>query len=190
MPTYIIHIVFVLIIAALNIGIMILWRQKKDKKTEGSILDNGISNTEETDIASGIETSESFKNLDFSFLKLQANRWVDRHPEAKIEKIVLYRYASSLQKHLKGNVPSKYFVVFEAPENANTNELELDTEYYQTVKDGYKGLMCSDFNEVYKDPPTDKNFKNEWIFFVKKPSDVLSSSVMVDEPFWVLRPGK
>lgn len=132
--------------------------------------------------------AESFKDLDYGQLKIQSQRWVDRHHETKIEKVILYRQASLFQKYLKGNVPSKYFVVFETPENTNTDELESDTEHYQTVKKVYRGLMCADFNEVYKNPPPGENFKYEWNFFVKKPSEVLPSDVMIDEPFWILYP--
>jgi len=131
---------------------------------------------------------ESFKDLDYGQLKVQSQRWVDRYHGAKIEEVILYRQASLFQKHFKGSIPSKYFVVFETPENANTDELELDTEYYQTVKDGYKGLMCADFNEVYKIPPIEENFKNEWNFFVKKPAKEMPIDVMANEPFWVLYP--
>jgi len=85
-------------------------------------------------------------------------------------------------------VPSKYFVVFEVPANINTDELESDTEYFETVPQGFKGLMCADFGEVYQNQPPPDGFKDEWTFFVKKPSKELPADVMVNEPFWVLYP--
>lgn len=156
-----------------------------------SMIEQWLFKTE--DIEEYIKTrnkipGESFKNLDMSFLKLQAKRWVDRHSEAKIERVVLYRQASLFQKHLNGNVPSKYFVAFEVSANSNTDELESDTEYYETVPQGFKGLMGADFVEVYQNQPPPNDFKNEWTFFVKKPSNELPADVMVNEPFWVLYP--
>lgn len=49
--------------------------------------------------------------------------------------------------------------------------------------------MASNFNEVYKTPPSDSSFKKEWEFFVLGPQEELPLQVMKDEPFWILHPG-
>ncbi len=136
----------------------------------------------------------SFKGLDAASLRTQAKRWVKSYSKAGIQRIVLYRYASRYQESLGENIPSKYFVVFETLTGSMPKELESAeklksaTEYYQTVKKRYLGLMSDDFKEVYKTPPSGDSFKDEWTFFVKKPSDELAIGVITDEPSWVLYP--
>jgi len=127
-----------------------------------------------------------FKDLDVNELKVQAKRWAEKYPEASIKKIILYRYSSNYQVELSDIVPTKYLVVFEVPENSNPDCLETATEYYQTASKEYLAFIGSDFDRVYQDSIAGRNFKKDWMFYVKRPTGEFPLGIKIDEPNIVL----
>ena len=132
--------------------------------------------------------SEIFKSLDINPLKLHARRWLTKYPEALIQKIVLYRSSHLNHQGYLGPISAKYFVAFAVPEGSDSTRLATATQYYQTAGIDYLDLMASDFNEVYKSPPTGDGFKKEWEFYVLRQQEAFPLQVMKDEPSIELYP--
>jgi len=119
-----------------------------------------------------------FPELNLQNLKLRTEkRWIKKYPEAKIQRVVLYRYSSMYQKYADGSIPTtKYGIVFEVPFDNDPNSpeetykgLERDTEYYVAGPrtEPYRKLITPDFTGVYKNPPREVN-RWEWNFFVRR----------------------
>jgi len=60
--------------------------------------------------------SKFFPRLNIDVLKIHAERWDARWPDVPIDRIILYNYASELQKYADEPIKyKKYAVVFEVP---------------------------------------------------------------------------
>jgi len=141
------------------------------------------------------DNSKYFPRLNIDVLKVHAERWAKRWPDVPIDRIILYNYASELQKHSDDPIKyKKYAVVFEisivdklrvltpkgqfrydyavasgiiTPEPYY--EFEKDIEYNTSIDQDkkYKALITEDFTNVYWEKPDDE-FRREWVFIPRK----------------------
>ena len=137
--------------------------------------------------------SEYFQRLNFSELKLQAQRWANQYPTVPIERIELYRYSSKFKKYFKGKLAIKYAIIFfvssaetvfeSAVDYCNLTlddlsfceiskiwdedafkELVSDTEYYQTGPEPLPFRAFMDADfELVYFQPRENNHRYEWI---------------------------
>lgn len=175
-------------------------RQVKDSTPNLWIADNhqGIALFERSD-------NPDFPEINISFLKETAKRWVGKYPDVQFDQILLYRYASDSGP----SIPVKYAVVFEIQHYERVYEDLYDDDYQLTEFKRMKGandpyerfIWHTNFRSTIVHPVDDKDkpevlypdfsraYKNiaperwyfEWVFIPQYKGISLPLQVRVDE---------